>query len=298
MAQTDIHIVVTFDDRYWAPAFALMRSVCLFTFRRKDLVFHLFHRTISDPHRQALDRIATEFGARLVYYDIDRNAAFTSIAARARYNKRLSNIVYARILFAQLLPADVSRLLYLDCDMLVRVPIERLTEMDMAGYPLAAVPDYIGAQIMTRKSLKDPRGIFDAAMRYFNAGLLLIDMDKLRGLDILGQFEAAIDSGLLDKIYYDQDFLNIAFRDNWLELDRFWNLLDPRQSHEVLNPSILHYTGNRKPWLYKPKVAFARLYRHVMTNEVYYAYMLERAPAWQRPFIRLVERANLRTGAQ
>lgn len=297
MPASPIHIVLTFDDRYWAPAYALMRSVCLFTFRRKDVVFHLFHRTLSAEHRAALETIHTEFGASQIFYDIDAHAGFVSIAKRARYNPRLSNIVYARILFAELLPADVTRLLYLDCDMMVRAPIERLYEIDMQGFPLAAVPDYVGVQIMTRRSVIDPRGIFDAAMRYFNAGLLLIDMNQWRQMNILERFEAAIADGTLARIYYDQDFLNLTFRENWLELDTYWNLLDPRPSHEVLNPHILHYTGKKKPWLYKPLVAFARLYRHVMTNDVYYRYMIERVPAWLRPFIRFVERINKKTGA-
>ena len=36
-----IHIVLAFDDNFWAPAFTLMRSACLSTHRRQDLVFHL-----------------------------------------------------------------------------------------------------------------------------------------------------------------------------------------------------------------------------------------------------------------
>lgn len=296
MTSTPINIVLTFDDRYWAPAYALMRSVCLFTFRRKEVRFHLFHRPISPSHWAWLQKINTEFGAELISYDIDANQTFTSIAKRARYNERLSNIVYARVLFDELLPKDIDRILYLDCDMMVRAPIERLYDIDMQGFPLAAVPDYVAAQIMTRRSLIDPRGIFDPAMRYFNAGLLLIDMHKWRTLDILGKFEQAITDGTLDKIYYDQDFLNLAFRENWLELHQFWNLHDPRPAHMALNPYLVHYTGDTKPWLVMPNVAFARLYRHVMTNPVYYEYLLERTPGWLRPIVKFVERMNKKTG--
>jgi lipopolysaccharide biosynthesis glycosyltransferase len=291
-----IHIVLTFDDRYWAPAYAMMRSLCLFTFRRKDIRFHLFHRPITPGHWAWIEKIHTEFGAEIISYDIDANRTFTSIAKRAHYNARLSNIVYARILFSELLPAEVERVLYLDCDMMARAPIERLYDIDMQGFPLAAVPDYVGAQIMTRRSLIDPRGIFDPAMRYFNAGMLLIDMVKWRQMDILGKFEQAITDGTLAKIYYDQDFLNLTFRENWLELHQFWNLHDPRPSHMALNPHLVHYTGDKKPWLIMPKVAFARLYRHIMTNPVYYQYLRERSPAWQQPFIRFVERRNKITG--
>jgi lipopolysaccharide biosynthesis glycosyltransferase len=296
MSTKPIHIALTFDDRYWAPAYTVMRSICLFTFRRKDVQFHLFHRTLTAEHRAQLETIVTEFGATQHFYDIDNNAHFVSIASRARHNERLSNIVYARILFAEILPAEVARVLYLDCDMLVRAPIERLYDIDMRGFPLAAVPDYFAERIVSRRNLVDPRGIFDVAMRYFNAGMLLIDMDKWRELAILDKFEAAIASGLLDRIYYDQDFLNLTFRENWLELHQYWNLHDPLPVHQQLNPYILHYTGEQKPWRIRPRVAFARVYRHVMTNDVYYKYLRERCPAWQRPLFRFVERMNKRTG--
>src|SRR5665213_1225935 len=134
------------------------------------------------------------------------------------------------------------------------------------------------------------------AMRYFNAGMLLIDMTKWRQMDILGKFEAAIANGTLAKIYYDQDFLNLTFRENWLELHQFWNLHDPKPAHMALNPYLVHYTGDTKPWLIMPKVAFARLYRHIMTNPVYYEYLRERSPAWQHPVIRWIEGRNKITG--
>ncbi len=295
---TPIHVLLALDDKYWAPAYAVMRSICLFTFRRQDLRFHLFTSGLRPDHLDVVQAISREFGATQIFYDIPHHPVFAPIADKVRQSGQFPNIVYGRVLAAQILPPDVERLIYLDCDMMVRVPIERLYDMDMQGFPLAAVPDYAGAQIMTRRSMVDPRGIFDPAMRYFNSGLLLMDMGKWRTLKVDEQFRRAIDDGTLAKIYYDQDFLNLSFRDNWLELDRFWNLLDPKPAHESLNPNVLHYTGERKPWFVNQTVAYARLYRHVMTNEVFYTYLVERRPAWQQPLIRWAERLNRRIGVQ
>jgi hypothetical protein len=35
-----------------------------------------------------------------------------------------------------------------------------------------------------------------------------------------------------------------------------------------------------------------------MTNEIYYRYLIERSPAWQKPLIRLAERLNRQVGVQ
>jgi lipopolysaccharide biosynthesis glycosyltransferase len=276
LTQKPIHIALTFDDNFWAPAYATMRGVCLSTKRRADLVFHLCHRTLTPTHKADLQKISDEFGSTLTFYNIDEMALFHDIAARARYNKRLSNIVYARLMFDRILPDDIDRLIYLDCDIYVRAPIENLAERDMKGFPIAAVQDYLALFITGGRDIKNNRDLFDPADPYFNAGVLLIDMKAWRKADIVAQLEIVIANGIMDRIYYDQDFLNLIFKNNWLHLEQLWNTIDPRPPHQALNPHVLHYTDKRKPWNLISGVAFARHYRHVMTNELYYRYMRHR----------------------
>ncbi len=280
-----IHIALTFDDPYWAPAFATMRSICLTTHRRADLVFHLCHRGLTSAHRADLELIGKEFGSTLHFYDIDTIALFQSIAARARHNRRLSNIVYARLIFGEIMPPEVERLTYLDCDMMVRAPIEQVAEIDLKGHPIAAVPEANGMNIALGRDVRLKADLFDSADPYFNAGLIVIDMTGWRQAKVLERLEAAIADGTMDRIYYDQDLLNIIFANDWLQLDQLWNLVDPRPLHQGLNPRLLHYTGAQKPWLRTAKVAFARSYRHVMTNDLYNRYALYRwRRAWSAPF--------------
>lgn len=283
-----IHIALTFDDSYWAPAFATIRSICLTTARRKDLVFHLCQSVLTAGHAADFQRITEEFGSTIRFYDIDANPLFQSIAKRARYNIRLSNIVYARLLFAEILPPDVERLTYLDCDMMVRAPIEEIAEIDLGPYPIAAVADAHGIDIAMGRDIRQKADLFDAADSYFNAGLVVIDMAAWRKAEILRRLETAIADGTMERLYYDQDLLNLVFRRNWLRLDQLWNLVDPRPCHQALNPKLLHYTGSKKPWFRTSVVAFSRSYRHVMTNDIYYRYMRFRwRRAWMRPFRRL-----------
>src|SRR4051812_38792758 len=93
-----IHVALCFDDNFWAPAYAVMRSISLFTHRRNDLVFHLFHLPLTPQHRADLDAIGTEFGATLVFYNLETFPLFVDIAARMPKKKRLPHIVYARLL--------------------------------------------------------------------------------------------------------------------------------------------------------------------------------------------------------
>jgi len=288
---TPIHIALTFDDNFWAPAYATMRSVCLFTRRRSDLVFHLCHRTLTPEHRADLEAITAEFPVTLRWHDLDASTLFQDVAARMPENKRLSNIVYARLMIDRLVGDDVTRVLYLDCDMLVRDNIEKLFDIDMEGKPIAAVRDSIGAFITGRRDLKSNRDLFDPADPYFNAGMVLVDVAQWRAADIIGRMEQALKDGVMARIYYDQDFLNLIFARNWLQLPWRWNTVDARHAHEGLDPAILHYTGENKPWGVLSgilqSVAFARLYRHVMTNELFYRFARHRWKRWWKKQLRL-----------
>ncbi|KKB10862.1 hypothetical protein VE25_15885 [Devosia geojensis] len=283
-----IHIALTFDDNFWAPAYAVMRSICLFTKRRGDLVFHLLHRPLTDEHRADLKAIESEFRARLVWYDLDHSPLFADIAARMPQNKRLSNIVYARLVIDRFVDPSIARILYLDCDLLVRAPIEALYETDLEGHPIAAVRDTLGPFIVGGRDLRNNRDLFDIADPYFNAGVLLIDLDRWRQAKLLDRLEAMFADGTMDRIYYDQDFLNLTFKHDWLHLAPTWNVIDARHAHEGLDLNIMHYTSARKPWQLVSNVAFRRIYRHVMTNELFYRYMRHRL---KRRLRRLVGRA-------
>lgn len=286
-----LHIALTFDENFWAPAYATMRSVCLYTKRREELVFHLCHRTLSAAHKADLVKICDEFPVELRWYDLDQSALFTDIAERMPENKRLSNIVYARLVIDRLVGPDVERILYLDSDMLVLDDVAKLFKLDLGDNAIAAVKDPSGALITGQRDIAKNRDIFDPADGYFNAGMLLIDMAAWKSADIIGRMEAAYASGVMQRIYYDQDLLNLIFSRRWYCLPWRWNVIDARRAHDGLDPAILHYTGDNKPWGIfahtKQSVAAARLYRHVMTNELFYRFAKHRWKRWWKKKLRL-----------
>ncbi len=284
-----IHIALTFDDGFWAPAYATMRSICLASQRRTDLHFHLLHKHLSAPHRAALDAIATEFGATLVDYPIAENAVFAAISEGFSFRYRFNDMVLARLLFDRLLPAGISRLVYVDCDVMVRAPIEALWDIDLNGLPLGGVPDPHRLRVMLGRDMRSKADLFAPGDAYLNGGVLLIDLQQWSNANLVARTEEFRARGLLGRLYYDQDILNLVFRGRWKALDFRWNLGNPRPAHEALEPYLVHYSGDRKPWNLISGTAFAQTYRHTMTNSIYYRFLRERVWRWlTRPFRRLV----------
>lgn len=276
VSDSKIHIALTFDDNFWAPAYATMRSICLHTKRRSDLVFHLCHRPLSEKHFADLKLIEDEFGSETHFYAINDSEKFKTVVSELPYNNRLTNIVYARLLFDHILPSNVERLIYLDCDMMVMAPIEKLWETDLEGKTIGAVDDPWGPFISTGRDFRQNKDLCDPADFYFNAGLLLIDMKRWKQADISEKIARFTASGIMNRIYYDQGFLNIVFRDDFKSLDTRWNIIGPSRSNEPYRAFNLHYTGKQKPWALYANVAFFRMYRHVMTNEIFYDFFWHR----------------------
>lgn len=274
-----IHVALCFDDNFWAPAYALMRSACLATSRRGDLVFHLLHDDLAAERNTDLSRITEEFGATLVHYPLQDNAEFNALCRTLPIDKRLHIVIYARLLLDRLLPRDVKRVIYLDCDVMVRAPLEVLYGIDVEEFPIAAVSDPLRLRNMMGRDMRTKVGIFEPSSPYFNSGVLLIDLERYAAIDIPARVEDLRRRGLIERLYFDQDMLNLIFSGNWKQLNWRYNLIDPRPAHEGLDPYIIHYTGYRKPWNLISGVAFANSYRHVMTNELYYRYMRHR---WKR----------------
>jgi len=162
----------------------------------------------------------------------------------------------------------------------------------LGGKAIAAVLDPHRFRAMLGRDFRRNADLFDFDMPYFNAGMLLIDRQAFGAADLLGRTRPYHEQGVLTRIQYDQAILNLAFRDNWLPLDFRWNLTNPQPAHENLEPHIVHYSGPRKPWSLYSATAFARDYRHTMTNAHFYRFMRER---WlrrlQAPFRKLLGRA-------
>jgi len=283
-----VEIALTFDDNFWAPAYATMRSACLTTPHPQRLRFHLLVDGVTPAHRAVLETIGTDYGAVLNIVDLtasdvlDRRIATFPTIRMLRFRP----VIYARLFLGELLPPDVERVLYLDSDLFVRSPIEDLFGIDMAGMAIAAALQPDRTHCIAGKDLK-ARQAFSMAEPYFNSGVMLIDMSQYRGVDFARALQESLPQSEIDMFYYDQDIINFVFKHRILELDYRWNLQNAAPAHEVLNPAIVHYSANPKPWFVWSRVAFKRTYRHLMTNQYYYQYRRERLLELVKRLLRL-----------
>ena len=156
----------------------------------------------------------------------------------------ISPATYYRLFLAELLPREIHKALYLDADTIILGKLEEIFQQDFVENYLLAVPESKFVVDSAPKTLVSRNLIGN---EYFNTGVIFIDILKWRSESVTIKL---MKTAMLHKEniwYYDQDILNIFFRDRIGELESQYNVF--RASKKLsLKPKIIHYAGPVKPW--------------------------------------------------
>lgn len=249
-----IHIACNIDHNY--VRYCGVTLVSLFENNRgEEFTAHIMARGLDDGDRDVLRSLARRYGHDILFHEPDGHL-LDGFTIRATHG-RLSTAAYYRCFLPDILPADVDRVLYLDCDIVVRGSVAPLwaTLLD-AQTAVAAVEDMGCGEAGRYDVLHYPQ-----SDSYFNSGVLLVNLAYWREhgvaqacMDYYRRYPERI-------VFNDQDLLNCVLHDRKRLLDVKWNVQDGfyrtsvgsawrREHAEALrHPVVLHFT-NRKPWSY------------------------------------------------
>lgn len=269
MPQDRIHLVLSCDDNFAQHAGVLMQSLLRTAAHPNRLVFHLINGGIQPVNLQKIQAIVSSWSAQLDLLHIDQQR-FSHLFLSHQY----SLATYYRLIIGELLPAEISRCIYLDCDMVALSDIEELWETDLQGRPLGAVIDH-GLMVSAKNFQEKQRdlGLSDKDL-YFNAGLLLLDLAQWRQLGLDSTALSLASSRAFRS--HDQDVLNLLFKGNWTVLHTKWNCMPavygfsfrlfrqlnrfPDVAEARRHPAIIHYAGRYKPWEFDEAASFNGAY--------------------------------------
>jgi lipopolysaccharide biosynthesis glycosyltransferase len=171
---------------------------------------------------------------------------------------------YLRLLLPELLPANLDRVVYVDCDVLIRTSLAALYEIPLGEKLLLAVPDMLFDDLPHRLRV-GPAASATSGIRYVNAGLLVFDPRRWRAERVVDRVLAFLRMHPDRLEWADQDGINAVL---WSEiglLNSAWNvqyglsvlqrsarrvsLFDLGQIPSSHACHILHFTGSSKPWI-------------------------------------------------
>lgn len=172
-------------------------------------------------------------------------------------NHRYSIMTYYRFFIPEILN-DIEKIIYMDSDMMVRGSLDELWNTDLTDKACAAVVDQNCDDVTNYNRLS-----LDAE-QYFNAGMLLINLDYWRRNDIAHKCLNYILENPEKCKYNDQDALNVILNKHITTVSPTFNFQEGWYnpiSHifyhykkiEVINtvknnPVIVHFNTETKPW--------------------------------------------------
>jgi lipopolysaccharide biosynthesis glycosyltransferase len=266
-----IEIACCFDRAFAAPAAVLATSILVHARQDRRYRLHVLYDG-EDSFAPEVFRAFAETQLAVVVHRI-RNPFADLPTSRAS----LSPAAFVRLALPELLP-DCARVLYLDVDTLCRSDIGPLFDTPLGEAPLAASIDPPMANILAIEKrhgtdaaarsftyyLEHDLMLGHAKHRYFNSGVLVLDLDRLRKEEMTARAHALL-ARLGDVIRFDdQCVLNALYAARYQQFSFRWNtMLCPprwrdfgwggvqlmtRVAEAFQDPAVLHFCQNSKPW--------------------------------------------------
>lgn len=216
---------------------------------------YLMHTELSEKDIQILECLTRKMcNGKLC--EIKINSDFLK---DAKITNHFSVEMYYRIFASEFLPKTIDRVLWLDADLVVLKDLKEFFLSDFEGCSVICC----GHREKTKDdTTMNDKGLIRLGMKkddiYFNSGVLLMDLKKIRRnfnkenvLNIIYKKENILENP-------DQDILNLLYENDKLIKDwRIYNYqthfdwkFDNEKEHLEKNAKILHFVGPFKPWIY------------------------------------------------
>lgn len=230
-------IVLVGDQAYQEQISTTIKSILYYN---KNVKIYVFNQGLSDEWFRDFNELAEQLDSELVNISLEQ----VMISPEWLTQDHISSATYARYFIPRFVAEE--RVLYLDSDLVVNRDLQPLFDISLDGKLVAAVGDAGGYG--------------------FNAGVLLIDNQTWKERQLQETFIKETDrimglvqSGQMEDFNGDQTVLNHVLAQDWLPLDKIYNL---QVGHDLVafysgwnghfeldqEPLIIHYTTFRKPW--------------------------------------------------
>lgn len=238
----NIDIILSSDNNYAQYLGVVLCSIFENKKQGHSINVHVINGGISSENIKKLEILEERYNFNINYINIDKNY-FSDLFI----SDHISQATYYRILIPSLLKNKINKVLYLDCDLIIQCDLLELFEINIDNYFVGAVED-------DDSETKEVLGL-SSSDSYFNAGVLLMNIEKWNNSNIAEETFEFIRNNP-DKIkFWDQDALNYTLKNKWLIINKCFNLsaveakkISKDKSNTIINNSIIHFSGNLKPW--------------------------------------------------
>ena len=249
----NIPIIYALDRNFVDPT--LVSVISAIENNTDDLEFHFI---IPERDYNHIKLIETELQEREIKYQIH---AFSSslidrldikVVEKRRSGPGREGITlgtYQKLLIQDLI--KLEKVIYIDGDTLVGNCLKDLYDIELGNNFIAGVSDLSSKSILNGTKLP-----FNEETKYINAGLMAMNLEKLRDFDFLAKSMSA-EEKYRDRLQFvDQDIINVVLNEKIKLLPNKFNLqtwyrmkkIHVDNNLNLMKKGILHCVGPVKPW--------------------------------------------------
>lgn len=197
---------------------------------------------------------------------VDLNNQLKEIQNKLYTRNYFSNTTYFRLFIPELYP-QYDKALYLDSDTAILVDVADLYNEDIGTNLVAGIPDGAVQTIeVFQEYVEKVVGVANYN-NYFNAGILLMNLEELRKYKFQEKFLYMLDK-IKFEVAQDQDYLNRLCKGRVKLLDDSWNTM-PVMGKSDKKIKIVHYNLGFKPWYFDNVLYQEYFWKYAEKTEFY-----------------------------
>ena len=241
-----IPIFFAIDDGYMPFLAVALESLIENSSKKYYYSIKILYTNISEENKKKINKYKRE-NVNIEFVDL--NYYIETVKDKLYTRDYYTNTTYFRLFIANLYP-QYNKAIYLDSDIVVLGDIAELYNQDMGDNLIAAAPDDV---IQTTKVFQEYAekvvGVADYR-NYFNAGILLMNLDEFRKFDFQNKFLYLLET-IKFTVAQDQDYLNRLCKGIVKIIDKAWDTMPiGNETLEEKDLKIVHYNLADKPWHY------------------------------------------------
>ena len=238
--QNKIAVCFGCDNNYVQHMAATISSILKNKRDDEYINFYVIDGGITKQNKKKLEFFPNNYTCKIEYIRPDMDKLKNCNTFKGDY---ISLATYYRLFIPELIPQE-DRVLYLDCDIIVRKPLSDLFNKDFGRFFILGIIDVAAKYHALRLGLK----------KYINAGVILINSEKMREVNSDEKIINWLNNNNEKIECHDQDVINAVFNPEIKYIEDVWNA-QVKKEHDTRfsgleDPSILHFISPKKPWVF------------------------------------------------
>ena len=185
-----MNIATALNRKYLEYTAVMLCSLCENNHEHIDA--YILHSELTDKDINTLKNSLSKYDITIIPLMINRSDFDT----RLPRNSQWSIETYYRLMLMDILPDNIDRILYLDVDLIINGSVEEFYHVDFKGDEVIVADDSNGKRSRDTFGSKQAemfKDMLDNGFRYFNAGVMLFNVQEIRKIHNFNTYMKAVE---------------------------------------------------------------------------------------------------------